>query len=451
MKYTNKLLWIALLLLAGCEDYLDPKPDHALLVPSGLEDFQLLLDNDFYVMNQEPALGFMGADNYYLLPEDWHSLYTETERNAYIWAEEIYGSSLPDDWRLPYEQVFYANVVLEGLEEMAVAPEEREEWERLKGSALFYRAYAFHALSQVFAPPYPESGAENLPGIPLRLTASIQALVERASLEATYREIIRSAEAAAQLLPVTTAYKTRPNRAAAYGLLARTALNMQDYAAAGAYADSSLQLYNQLMDYSSLDTTAGQPFSLFNEEVLFHSVLLLYEMPYNRALVKEELYESYAAEDLRRTFFFGQRDSRHRYFKGHYSGQSYFLFGGLATDEILLIRAESRARLGEESGALEDLNRLLAHRWQAGAFEPLQAADATEALDLILEERRKELLFRGLRWSDLRRLNQDARYASTLERSVDGEVYTLPPGSPRWVYPIPEQEIEQSGIEQNPR
>ena len=444
------IMTCGLLLLAACEDYLDVKPDNSLLVPQELEDFRALLDND-EVMNLAPALAFMGADNYYLLAEDWHSLYTETERNTYIWAAEIYGSQLPEDWSGPYQQVFYANVVLQGLEQMTVEPEEQAEWEQLKGSALFYRSYAFHSLVQVFAPPYEEGKAAELPGIPLRLSPEIQPPVERASLEATYQEIIRSLQQAVPLLPEEAAYPTRPDKAAAYALLARVSLNRGAYAAAAAYADSSLRLEPALLHYAELDSVAPVPFPRFHEEVLFYSVLIPYEMPYNRALLPESLYASYAEEDLRKSLFFSRRENGHLYFRGHYSGQIYFLFGGLATDEVYLIRAESRARLGNPEGALEDLNTLLATRWEAGTFVPFTAGSAEEVLRLVLEERRKELLFRGLRWSDLRRLNQDPRFARTLERELEGRVYALPPHSPRWVFPIPPQEIVLSGIEQNPR
>jgi hypothetical protein len=448
--FGNLLLLSLLVLLPGCEDYLDEKPDGALIVPKTLQDYQALLDNDFYVMNQEPTLGFLGADNYYILEEDWASLYTDTERNAYIWAPEIFDAWLPQDWSLPYQQVFYANVVLEGLAAMEVAEGERAEWEGLKGSALFYRSYAFYSLSQLYAPPYERSTAAETPGIPLRLQADVEAPVVRASLEETYREIIRSGEAAAALLPENSTYPTRPDKAAAFALLARVSLIMRDWAAAEAYATSSLAIQSTLLDYNSLDEGAWVPFELFNEEVLFHSILLPYDLSSSRALVDPALYSSYAEEDLRKGLFFREEGGGVK-FRGHYSGQDYYLFGGLAVDEVYLIRAESRARQGNTDGALEDLNRLLATRWGAGTLEPYTAASAEEALDLVLEERRKELLFRGLRWSDLRRLNGDPRYAKTLERQLMGETYQLPPGSPRWVYPIPQQEIDLSGIAQNPR
>jgi len=71
-----------------------------------------------------------------------------------------------------------------------------------------------------------------------------------------------------------------------------------------------------------------------------------------------------------------------------------------------------------------------------------------EALALVLMERRKETLFREVRWADLRRLNQDS---GTLRRIVGDTVYTLLPGDPRYAYPIPAEEINIGGIEQNQR
>ena len=69
---------------------------------------------------------------------------------------------------------------------------------------------------------------------------------------------------------------------------------------------------------------------------------------------------------------------------------------------------------------------------------------------LILLERRKELLMRGLRWMDLKRLNMEGA-AITLTRTVNGQVYTLPPNDLRYALPIPEDVIAISGMQQNPR
>jgi len=73
-----------------------------------------------------------------------------------------------------------------------------------------------------------------------------------------------------------------------------------------------------------------------------------------------------------------------------------------------------------------------------------------EALDTILVERRKELAFRGLRWSDLRRLNKEG-WGIMLNRNLNGVPYTLPPNSELYTLPIPPDVIQLSGIMQNPR
>ena len=125
-------------------------------------------------------------------------------------------------------------------------------------------------------------------------------------------------------------------------------------------------------------------------------------------------------------------------------------FSGLATDELFLIKAECLARAGNASGALSTLNDLLRARYAQGTFVDLHADDPQQALRLVLQERRKELVFRGIRWSDLRRLNKEGA-GIVLTRLLNGKTYTLPANSNKYTLPIPPDEIALNGIEQNPR
>lgn len=100
---------------------------------------------------------------------------------------------------------------------------------------------------------------------------------------------------------------------------------------------------------------------------------------------------------------------------------------------------------------MQDLNALLAKRWKTGFFIPFSAGTADEALAIILQERRKELIFRGLRWSDLKRLNKEPRFAVTLKKTIGEKEYILPPNDNRYLFPIPSSVIEMTGIQQNPR
>ncbi|MGN6177904.1 MAG: RagB/SusD family nutrient uptake outer membrane protein, partial [Mucilaginibacter sp.] len=109
------------------------------------------------------------------------------------------------------------------------------------------------------------------------------------------------------------------------------------------------------------------------------------------------------------------------------------------------------ARSGDANTAMNNLNTLLRNRYASGTFTNLTASSGDDALNKVLKERRKELLYRGIRWSDLRRLNQESRFQVTLVRNVNGQTYTLPPNDPRYVELIPVDVISNSTMAQNPR
>jgi hypothetical protein len=69
----------------------------------------------------------------------------------------------------------------------------------------------------------------------------------------------------------------------------------------------------------------------------------------------------------------------------------------------------------------------------------------------VLTERRKELVGRGLRWFDLRRLNLDPRFQKSLSRTIAGQTYELAPQSKKYTFPIPDQEVKTYGWVQNVR
>jgi hypothetical protein len=100
---------------------------------------------------------------------------------------------------------------------------------------------------------------------------------------------------------------------------------------------------------------------------------------------------------------------------------------------------------------MAELNTPLQNRWLQGTFTAVCAASSASALDIILVERRKELAFRGLRWTDLRRLNKEGRNIS-LTRLLNGSVYQLNPNSPDYILPIPPDVLGfNPNIQQNPR
>lgn len=440
-------------ILFGCQkekEWLDKKPNKALVVPTTISDFQTLLNKESLFNTTDNALGFLAVEDYVVTYPVWQARATTTERNSYIWAKDIYEGATSSDWNNNYQQIYYCNTVLEGLDKLPPDKKVTSAWKQAEGEALFFRSNAFFKLVHTFAKPFDPATASVDLGIPLKLNSDPNDFPPRASIQETYNRIIQDLLLAADLLPVTVSIASRPSQNAAWALLSRIYLSMENYDQALAYSDKSLHTYNTLLDLNKLSQTASYPFSLFNAEDIFHTRLILFGIMLNSVCqVDSNLYQSYQSNDLRRILYFNNKSGVIT-FKGSYeSGISYY--GGLATDELFLIRAECYARKGNTSSALADLNTLLQTRWKTGTFVPFTAASADAALALILTERRKELVFRGLRFTDLRRLNRDSRFAITLSRELNGTLYTLPPNSPLYVLPIPDNEINNNAIPQNPR
>lgn len=445
--YTLLLLFV---LAQSCgEKWLEEKPDRSLVVPKKISDFQLILDNyGLFNTNQSIGLGEIGAGDFYITPSAWQSLFTVQEKSAYIWAPTLnfYNGEQSADWTNAYQRILNANVVLEAMAKINPVGNENQDWNNVKGSALFFRGFDFFNLAQEYCVCYDSASADTDLGLPLRLTYDVNVQVSRSTLRQTYNRIIDDVKTSAELLNTNPKYKTRPSKEAAYALLARIYLAMDDYNQAGKYADLVLKIQPELLDYNKLNALDAFPFMRFNTEVIFHSVLSYGIFNASRLNVDPALYATYSTDDSRKTLFF---TSNGMTFKGSYSGDKN-LFGGLAIDEVYLIRAETNARHGELKAALADLNYLRRKRWR-GNYQDLSSANPNAVLDYVLIERRRELVFRGVRWTDLRRLNKEIRYAVTLTRKLNGVTYTLPPGDKRFVFPIDEEELRLSGISQNQR
>lgn len=442
--WANAIIALFVFLLCSCEKYLDVKPDKSLLVISTYADLQALLDN--YNRNKHMLTQEVFADNYYLAPETWASFTNPTDRNSYIWENDEVDEI---GWSLFYAHIYNVNVVLDELPK--IKPENAVVKNNLEGTALFMRAYSFYDLLQIFAKPYDKQMASHDLGIPLRLSPDINIVYSRASLEESYQQVINDYKNAIRLLPEHTNYPTRPNKAAAYAALARTYLTMENYEQAALYADSSLLSKNKLLDYNSLNLTQTNPISLFNVEVLFHTSNLAIPLLPANLRVSPDLYEEYKQGDLRKLAFFVNNVKGFYGFRGSYNQSNSTLFAGIAVDEVYLIRAEASLRIGNRNLALADLNFLLKHRWDKNSFEPLSLVNDKELLKVILQERRKELVFRGVRWTDLRRLNRYPEFAKSIERNVNGKQFSLAPNSSKYTALIPIIAIKYGGIEQNVR
>jgi len=447
-----------ILLHIGCQkEFLEKKPDRSRLVPVTVEDFQAITEGEVWFT--APGVQEISSDDFIIADAGLFAT-SDLVVNAYKWSADVFASeSIVSDWSVPHTQIFYANLILEGLDKITTGERNTPAYNSLKGTAFFQRAFAYYGLAQVFAAPYIPAGTNDQPGIPLRLISDLNVRYPRGTVKQTYDQILQDLQTALPLLPEQVLYRNRPCKAAVFALLARIYLTMGDYVNAELYADRALKINGQLLDYTTIkgnaiDRLIPPALRNANVEVIFYKGAVNYPFPAGSAAsttVVGPLYTSYAADDLRKLLFFRDRGNGIFSFRGTYGGSlNVGMCTGLATDELYLIRAECAARRGNTDLALSDLNSLLIKRFNTGKFVPYTGTDVETVLRLVLAERRKELICRGLRWSDLRRLNQDPRFAVELKRTVAGVEYKLPPNSNRYTFPLPNDEILLGGLPQNP-
>jgi tetratricopeptide (TPR) repeat protein len=448
---TSMMIFLMLALMS-CSKYLDKKPDSSVTVPTTLADLQAILDfSNNMNLQTTPGFGESSADDYFLLEPDF-DFYTVEAQKIYTWNRGDY--YFQNSWSRAYTPVFNANFCLDQLKKIPVTNGNMLQWNNVKGSALFYRSYYFLDLLWDFAKACDSASYNTDLGIVLRLTSDFNVPSKRSTVKECYDQVIGDTKEAVDYLPDYAINVLRPSKAAAYGLLARAYLSMRIYDSAFKYASLCLNLNHSLIDYNGdADITdsigADVPFKKFNKETIFYTEMDQDDLLNNfwRAKIDTTLYASYDSADLRKTAYFAPADNYFK-FKCIYTGDNAYYFTGIATDEIYLVKAECEARMGNVQAAMDDLNTLMVKRWESGAFVPFTASAPAEALNIILKERRKELIDRGLRWMDLKRYNIEGANI-VLTRKMKGETYTLQPNANYYALPLPADIIKATGIPQN--
>lgn len=434
MKKLINYIIIAPVLFISCTEWLDIKADKKQVVPQSIDEIQALLDHsNRNNVNKVSPLLEVSSDNVFLIESQWNSKNRLEERNGYIWAVDILEGAFDQYWTNHYAQIYYANVVLEKAQKITIDNvQDQIKLNNIVGNALFLRSWAFYNLAQLYAKQYDPQTAATDKGIPLRLSSEIQQTVTRSTVLEVYNQIISDLLTSVELLPAIPVVQTRASKQSSYALLARVYLLMADYAEALKYANEALSISDILLDYTVIDDNLRYPFHLFNDEVIYHQT-----MPLTTFYISIDLLEMYEDTDHRKRLFF-QQEGDYFTFKGSYSNSRAF-FAGLATDEVYLIKAECLARLAKESEALVSLKYFLNHR----DLNYTDDLNESNVLDAVLEQRRLQLLFRGLRWQDIRRLNKDESRQVTLVKKVGDKTYALPPTSPRFVFAIPDDVINR--------
>lgn len=452
-KVTGILFCVLLTVsISSCRKYLDQKSNSNLVTPSTVNDLQGLMDDEVTMNKATPSFGESSSDDYFWVPVVYNAMPVGYQ-DWYTW--QFYDYTFGNDWSSSAPAIYNCNLCLETLSGIARNASNAAAWDNVKGSALFFRSYYFLGLLWDYAKAYNIQTASTDPGIMLRTSSDFNIHFPRASVQTCYDQIMGDAKTAATLLPDTAINELRPSKAAAYGLLARAYLAKMDYANALLYADSCLAIKNQLMDYNNdpqVHINANAPFKQYNKETIFYSEMNnMFDLPieYNGSSIDTVLYAAYNNNDLRKTALFMPLGiNNYVQYKGSYSSNMDVFFSGITTAEMYLTRAECEVRDGNITDGMANINTLLVTRYKTGTYVPYQTTNKDSALSIVLLERRKELLMRGFRWMDVKRLNAEGKNI-ILKRVEGSQTFTLQPNASSYALPFPIDIVRQTGIQQN--
>ena len=394
-------------------------------------------------------------------------------------------------WFQTYDAIAHANEVLAALEELpAITDEELALKRSIESEALLTRAYGHFMLVNMFGQHYDESDNTSL-GVPyvLEPETTFLAQYERSTVKEVYDLIEEDMLRGIELLDDTffaNSGKYHFNRNAALAFAVRFYLFKQDYAECVRYCDmilgsnprpfirdltgddfqlasASVVEYPQL--YSSPDLAAN--FLLMRKVSLFQRPDFAYGIEQNfysdlfdlsplPGLLDERENPAFvkgfnAAYPARYQSLF-QRSSLNSNV-----GTPYYIQMALTGEEVLLSRAEANIFLNNLSGVLDDMQAFSENRYSGGEvvltienirafFGGFNSSDQLALLNYVLFERRKEFLFQGMRWYDIK------RYQIEIDRVLqNGTEITLDDDDRRKVLQIPQSAIDVGGLEENPR
>ncbi|HEU4859205.1 MAG TPA: RagB/SusD family nutrient uptake outer membrane protein [Chitinophagaceae bacterium] len=341
---------------------------------------------------------------------------------------------------------------------------------RLRGEALFLRAFSHFELYRFYCANYDPNGL----AMPYMETPSIEPQA-RIKMDAYFGKMSADVAEAKQLLPNNLTDINRATRLAATALQARIALYKKEWAAAETFSTeviSGLPLAS-MANFPGIWTDANTSevaFRLVRTSSFGGRIGSLWRGTSASAAnigtvtwrPSDEIWGAYdQANDVRFASYFKDepllapaRGTRLIY---KYAGTTYGTPNEnvanakvYRTGEMYLIRAEARAEQNKITGANSaesDINELRAAR--ITGYVDVVFASKAEAIDAVLLERYKELAYEGHRFWDLKRRGLPVERLATDAPTTNAAV--LSAGNFRFLLPIPDPEMKANTLMvQNP-
>lgn len=482
---TNSSLAFVMILLSGCDNYLEENPDNRVEL-NNLDKAAQLLTNAYssgsYTFTEWMSDNVSYTFGTTKLPE---------HDQAYTWKDftGIDQDTPANFWNTTYDAIAHANEVLAVIDKL---PGDADRKNAIKGEALLTRAYGHFMLVNLFAKHYNVETADDDLGIPYVTEPETTFIKKytRNTVEEVYDNIEDDLLKGLELVQDSYysnsgKYHFTKNAALAFAsrfyLFKGEITDCIDFSNQLLGADPSIYIKDipallqqrvNVEDYIRLyhNPNDNSNLLLLRQVSNFHAPNLghwpsrqLYSQifnnnPYN--LIDERQDPAWVAGEnglaATKFEFLFERSSL-----TSNVGLNYTVFLGLRGEEVLLNRAECYVLRNRVDLAIADLNLLASKRYRPTAtnqptltIQTLRnyfgttgsSNDRLITLLYILDERTKEFMHEGLRWFDIK------RYEFPVEHVLpDGSIITLEADDDRKVLQIPQAAIDVGGLEENPR
>ena len=465
MKNVTTILAICVVvMLTGCNDYLDIKPKGEK-IPKTVTDYETLLNYESVQKVSDTYPAYLTDDVF--LPDVAEGTATpglnsvdQSIRNLYLFKKEVFGDAQDDGfWFASYNRIYYYNTVIDNI--MNADGSDEQQKLSIRAEALISRALEYLYLVNGYAKHYDVRTADTDPGVPLILDEDISKKdLVRASVKDVYAQIQSDLQAALPNLPAQPKGNAfRASKAAGYGILAKMYLYMGNYAEALKAANAVLEMNNSLLDLKKYAVVKAQssigrtnvPQDIDNPENIYIKFAPYVYGLSSKVFGSDELISLFSEDDMRLQIYFTKNFRNiptDKYVWAPYLRANL----AVSSPEIYLIAAECEAREGSIERAIALINKLRDNRIKNNT--DIVATDRNDALQKVLEERRRELAMSGMvRYIDLKRLNQESQFAKTVTHVTGEGTFSLEPNSPLYVLPIPAKvmRFNKNSMKQNER
>lgn len=422
------LLCLSILIgcLTACTDFVEVDlPKSQLPAESIFEDASMTesaVHAVYYQMRTSGMLSGDGLNSFIGLYADELDYYqldqSKPEENYQNHTVQSNDFIVENFWNSAYTQIYTVNAIIEGVEgSVSLVSEDKD---RFKGEALFVRSYLHLLLVELFGDiPY-ITGTNYV----------INKAVTRMRKALVYDHIITDLSLAVDLLADEdlSGERVRPYAAVAEAVLARAYLYTGEWALAEAMADRVIAEFGVLepdLNKVFLKEASGTIWQFkpnaegdnTNEGRRF----IFTVAPLVNIAMSDLLFDAFESGDLRQPSWVKavanttNTEAWYHAFKYKQVGNTSITMEysvQLRLAEQYLIRAESRAHLGDISGAQADINVV---RNRAG-LNNTTAVTLNDLLNAILQERRVELFTeQGHRWFDLKRMGKAAEVLGAIK------------------------------------